>query len=685
MKIDIKLLKEALRFKDGITPVASEQIDRFIASVPKTFINSRAAAGSAEELQQVDELRTRMVLCDRELSRLRVCLGQCHKKNTSKLTKEMFENKILRKQIERLGALGVLSILSQKIKPWERTNSQEIMRRRAEAQDIIGFLSAQMSPKETKRVVDFVDSVFSISAPILEGDVASVLRTKYTKVGTPSSTDKAKILFDMLSSKDERYSSVLTGLMDSHNIVDLEPIIHDRTPPLHLEAQQQHVDNKKADDNAAGLRFDMVTGAWVQEDRSWSYEVPFGQLFEYDVQGVIDGKEDFIETLKGHLTNPLTGDCLLSDGALSELLNKLSSPTDDEPFASIRQRPITICFSTTEGGDVPVAAQWEIPLPLWADVMDAFVQSIDIETAVLPDEPILPEGFAEPFEVLRQKYDGTPNFHRRAHAALINIGKRLHGTFYDLGRDGGQLPKSKTRLTNARLQGELKDIAKTKYRFTVTDYGEVFILSDAEFMDFRKKYKFLPNHELIAYNRPILSSGYLFVEAGQVVGFEDDNVMLPGKLGDNLPPAMDILECHGIAMDKDKIEEGLKAISWEAYDELESDMTLPSLDTHEPEEIKERLLDSDHQKRPFVLAAWVKQLFSEATGSRSEREAYCVEVLQAHLSDFRIFDVSIKHFRKNELPRSLELEVDLMIDERVAPSLVRKIVSGLFEEAEGTK
>src|SRR5262249_9629711 len=118
------------------------------------------------------------------------------------------------------------------------------------------------------------------------------------------------------------------------------------------------------------------------------------------------------------------------------------------------------------------------------------------------------------------------------------------------------------------LRTRYADAQHLKMRFLFTDDFEMFVISDDTFQEVVDKYHFPPNHELLSYNRPIAGSGYVTLHEGKIVALEDDVVMLPGKLADDLPPALDVLKARGFALDEDAIAESSRVLDWEGFSAL---------------------------------------------------------------------------------------------------------------------
>jgi hypothetical protein len=215
-------------------------------------------------------------------------------------------------------------------------------------------------------------------------------------------------------------------------------------------------------------------------------------------------------------------------------------------------------FATTDHGATPVSALWELPSRALGDLLAAMADP-DVRAYVrevaAKEDAIRTERTRELMDPLREvlaKYPGVPRHHKRAHAALINLG--LAGqSVAEMGREDGVLPRSKTVLDPATLKSRYGDAHDLKLRFLFNDEFELTVLTQEMFERVVQEHGFPPNDELLSYNRPNLGGGYMTIDQGKIVAIEDDITTLPGKMPPGLPPAIEVLRARGFDLDEQRI------------------------------------------------------------------------------------------------------------------------------------
>jgi hypothetical protein len=226
-------------------------------------------------------------------------------------------------------------------------------------------------------------------------------------------------------------------------------------------------------------------------------------------------------------------------------------------------------------------------------------------------------------------------------------------------RSNGVLPHDATTLEPDSLATRYRDMPRTAVRFVLTDRFDINILGDVRYWDTIARWGFPPNHETLALTRPILASGYLTIEAGRIVAIEDDGVMIPGKLGESLPPIQEVLEALGYNVDLARVGAASLVIDWDAFAEAAAKPELPPPDAAIP--IGEYLASRSHAERPAVAVAWIRTL----QGDRDQ----IVRATAEGMRGFRLINVSGRAQAAGELPKGAE-----WIDEGLARYLVRKVL-----------
>lgn len=505
-----------------------------------------------------------------------------------------------------------------------------------------------------------------------------------------------RALADILGSLDPSHGSfVREKLANGASLEEVRHLLAERLVPVTLDAPAAASADKTGEPaKVEGLKFDLGLNKWVQNDRSWRYEVRLAQMFEYVIDGIIDGREELKARLLASSIDPATGESAVNDETVARFVDDLHSAllSDSPVVRKLLDQRFDMIFSTTDGGDSPVAALWELPVRATADLFAAMTDppTSDALHAVAEDARAADkkriDDIRGPLAGLLEKYDGVPRRHKRAHAALINMG--LAGqSVGEMGREGGVLPRSKTLLDANILKDRYADTENLKMRFLITSELEMIVLSDDDFEAVVKKYGFPPNHELLSYNLPISCSGYVTIDHGRVVGLEDDGVMLKGKLPEGLPPAIEVMRARGFDLDETKIEKSSHVLDFEGFKELAvlgssgatGDAGLPDAPKGTAAQVREALMTSAHVDRPALAVAVVKEaLEAEIAKGADESQARTrvVPFLTEALGGLHIINTSRKDFREGRLPQHLNESSDLHIDASLAEHLVRLVKVG---------
>jgi hypothetical protein len=521
----------------------------------------------------------------------------------------------------------------------------------------------------------------------------------------PLMASEASALVEILSSTDPKHGAVVREcLAHGDSIENVREALVERLVPPSLEG---HAVEAKAADGArmAGLRFDLGTNQWVPVDRSWAYSIRLGQLFDYHVvrtikptdeekaQGigprsttVIEGKEELKARMLASAIDPTSGEPTASSAEINGFVEELASAASaaDAGIERLLSTGFSLCFATTDGGDTPVAALWELPNRAMGDLFAAMADPTfrdHLRDVAAQEDAARAErrnALTAPLAELLAKYPGVPRLHKRAHGALINLG--LAGqSVAEMGREDGVLPRSKTVLEPASLKERFADATDVKMRFLFTDEFELIVLTEEMFAQVVKEYGFPPNHEMLSYNHPIAGSGYLTIDHGKIVALEDDITMLPGKMPAGLPPAFDVLRARGFDLDEEKIAKSSFVIDFETLKGLAG---APKGATPEPlseslSVLRERLEDAAPPDVPKLVISILRSELAkqriESSGNEMLAQERTAEFAAKLLEGFRIINVASRDFKNGDLPTDKSEFDDLMVDERLAPYLVRKV------------
>ncbi len=514
------------------------------------------------------------------------------------------------------------------------------------------------------------------------------------KVGeVPLAPSELRAFAEVISTLDPSHGAqIRERLASGASLDDVRGLLAARLIPItahdaHGAAPVQGADT----DDRAGLRFDLNLNKWMPLDSSWRYEVRLGQLFEYQVKGVINGEDELHARLLASAIDPVSGVASVDADTIRTFLADLGACilSDNPRVRALLDQRFPLIFSTTDGGDKPKGVLWDLPTTTVADLFAAMLDG-DFTRSIASDAQTNREQLAAqtaarvaPLQALLKKYPGVPRLHKRAHGALINMGL-ANQSVAEMGREAGVLPLSKTLLTPDILKARYADADHLKMRFLLTDDFRMLVLSDADFEAVVKKWGFPPNHELLSYNRPIAGSGYVTVDHGQIVAMEDDVVMLKGKLPDGLPPALEVLRAQGFKLDEDGIKKSANVLDFEQFKDLVAAHDLPAAPSGTAAQVSEALLTAPHLQRPALVAAVVHAALHAAAqmpGSVDVVRARAVEALVPVLQELHIINTSRKDFREGRLPRHLNESSDLHIDASLAEHLVILVEQSLAANA----
>lgn len=504
------------------------------------------------------------------------------------------------------------------------------------------------------------------------------------KAESLSAHEKAALV-DILQSDEPSRSALVKERLRRGDTAGVRDMLLERLLPTSLDAPTEPAKPEAGGAAMSGLVFDLGINQWVSKDKSWKYGMRLSQLFDYEVKGIIQGKEELAARLESLATDPVTGEVSPSPTEVRAFVADLvkASKAHDPAIDALLGHELEFVFSTTDGGDKPVAALWELPDKAIAGLFDAMTQPqlrarvAELATAQDGKDAERTAEVRSKLGDLLDKYKGVPVRHKRQHAALINMG--LAGqSVEELGRDTGALPKSKTTLTPESLAAQWGDAQHVKVRFLFTDHFDCHVVSDAMFQQVVDEYHFPPNHELLSYNRPIAGSGYLVLNQGKVVGIEDDTIMLPGKLPDGLPPAIEVFRRLGFPLDEKEIAASSLVLDWEAFAKAGKAGALPPAPQGSKQAIRDAVAHASHTDRPALVASIVKQALTDARKpglSEDAARAKAADVAAELLGDLRIINVGAKVFRAGELPPDKSEFDDLIVDASLASFLVRKVAS----------
>jgi hypothetical protein len=506
-----------------------------------------------------------------------------------------------------------------------------------------------------------------------------------------SHTEKAA-LADILTTLDPAHGALVREkLAGGATVDDVRHLLVERLVPVTLAVDDATATSAGAASDAptAGLKFDLGLNKWVQNDKSWRYDVRLAQIFEYQVDGIIDGTAELKARLVTSSLDPTTGEAAVPQATVEAFVDDLAAAiASDHPVVrKLLDAHTDMIFTTTDGGDKPAGAAWELPTRSVADLFAAMTDPS--VTSTLHDVAELARAESQarrakvmgPLQELLAQHTGVPRRHKRAHAALINMG--IAGqSVAEMGREGGVLPRSKTLLDPTTLATTYKDADNLKMRFLLSDEYEMFVLSDVDFEAVVKKWGFPPNHELLSYNRPIAGSGYVKIDKGVIVGLEDDVVMLKGKLPEGLAPALDVLRLRGFALDEKSIQKSSHVLDFEALRQLGAGAlgaggtSLPKAPTGTPAQIASALQQAPHVDRPALAIAVVRDAIAAELQkgvtldvARSKAEP----LVALALAGLHIVNTSRKDFREGRLPRELNESSELVVDASLASYLTRLV------------
>jgi hypothetical protein len=494
---------------------------------------------------------------------------------------------------------------------------------------------------------------------------------------------ESETLYEMLSSSDPQYGqAVREGLQHGTPIADLRHLLLSRREPVSLEGKKD-VDVQASADAFEGLTFDLGINRWVSRDFDWAYKLSLGQLLTYDIKGVINGKAE-LERRMVASAQAVSGKPLATTDEIQAFVTQLSNAwgAGDAQVEALLAHSFDFYFSTTNGGDKPVGTTWEVPLGTMADLFaamkdPAFRARIDEVAARKANaDAERREHLRAPIAALLEQFPGEPRLHRRAHAALINMGKAGQ-TVHSLGEPGGVLPRSEFVLDAAAFKAKFANASNLKLRYLLNEDYELTVISDDEFQAVVKAHGFPPNHELLSYGGTIGGSGYLTVDHGTIVALEDDVEMLPGKLPDGLPPAKDVFRLRGFTLDAEAINHASRVLDFEGYLSKAQEPQLAHGALASTLADGRALVEqASHAKRPSLVAQLLGEQLEahrQAGVNDAAARARTAEFAAQLLEGYTLINVSTKHFRRGDLPPDLNDFSDLTLNLKLADYLVRKL------------
>jgi hypothetical protein len=427
------------------------------------------------------------------------------------------------------------------------------------------------------------------------------------------------------------------------------------------------------DDSVPFVRFDAVKQAYVPTRIPavvlHSLHLRLAQFLEWELESIgFSARLALAERLTAMSVDPATGEPLVDRDAIGQLVQAIADArgSDDPLVAPLARGRVEVWLSAAGGGDRPRRIEWRLPAATAARVL-AVPDESRTRARLLEVAEAERAAAAAPVEARRatlaavlEQHRGTPRRHARVHWAYVNLAAAGQTTL-ELRSPQGALPRATTTLEPSSLKERYAESPRTALRFVLTDRLEINVLDEASYWATVARWGFPPNHETLACARPILASGYLTVERGRVVAVEDDGVMVPGKLGANLPPIQEVLEALGFDVDLGRIGEASLVIDWEAFAAATDRDERPPLPELPPSGMGEHLASRSHAERPVILVAWLRQL-------KGDQPAIVRATVEA-LRGFRLINLGARAILGGEVPRGAE-----WVDEAIAPYLVRKAV-----------
>lgn len=427
-----------------------------------------------------------------------------------------------------------------------------------------------------------------------------------------------------------------------------------------------------AEDGVQGLRFDPSRNAFVSirvtPELSFAFRLRLRQFLDWELDGFFVAREELARRLAELARDPDGGAGLAEPGALASLVDDLAAAADsrDPALAPILDARVELLFTAAGGGDVPARAEWHAPPRLWADLIDsaedgpararlaeaAAAARRDAEDDLAPRRRALAE--------VLDRHRGAPARHKRGHWAFVNLAS-VGQSVAEMRRDGGVLARGRTLLEPAILRSRYAAARALKVRFVLNDRLEINVLSDEDYWGVIARHGFPPNHETLSITRPILAAGYLTLDAGRIVGLEDDGLMIPGKLPPGLPPMQEVLEALGFDLDPEQLARHALVLDWEGFAACSGRPELPAVPA-DPEAAREALIAAGHGARPALAVAFARAAHARGADAAAE--------LAAALRGFRLINTSARAMAAGELPRNAE-----WIDESLAGYLARKVLA----------
>jgi hypothetical protein len=508
----------------------------------------------------------------------------------------------------------------------------------------------------------------------------AVPTTTATAQDEPLAPDEEAVLEDLLGSTEPSVNALLREqLANGAEPVQLRHLLIGRFASVSADASVTKIDRSSVEE----LTYDIGINRWVPKQNSYSYPARLAQLLDYDIPGVVNGVTDLTARLVDAATDPLTGELAPSREDIARFVHDLRDATsrDDPRLGGLLGATVAVTFHTKNGGDTPTGIHWQLEpetaAMLLGGIEDAGVRTLvaSLGQEVRAERQRQRETVQETFGSLLERFPGVPRLHKRAHAALINLGVAGQ-TFHEMSRAGGVLPRELTLLTPESLRTRYADTELLKLRFLVTDAFEVHVLSDETFSSVMGRYGFPPNHELLAQNRPVVASGYLTVHRGAITAIEDDRTMVAGSFDEDLPPAGEIFRTGGFVIDAEAVAEASLVLDWKDYFKKSNSAELPEPPRGDARAVRLALMNAPHAERASLTCALVRDRMRLAIADGKSVAAARVETarfVSEAMAGFRVINAGARAFRFGDLPPGQNEFDDLIVDEELAPFLVRKV------------
>ncbi|MFC1611188.1 hypothetical protein ACFL6C_09525 [Myxococcota bacterium] len=495
-----------------------------------------------------------------------------------------------------------------------------------------------------------------------------------TKSDTGYDQREREALTAMLTSTDPNYGSIVrSALKHGAGITDLRESLANRLVPV-MSADKSSPEGD--DGQVDSYQFDMATNRWIRirvsEHRSWVFDIRLAQLLGFEVDNVINGREEIAARLIASSLDPGSDEPVIAAERIEKFVDDLAvvASTGDPIANHLLDLPLEFYFVASKGGNKPETTYWDLA-PRQIGSLFAAIEDTDLVERMATiadakrqaDEAQLRERL-ELLAPILEKYRGEPERHGRAHWAMINL-CQAGQSVWELGRDGGALPRSNTLLDPEVVKSRFADADHHKLRFVVNTRFDICTLSDEEYGKIGCAYGFPPNHEVLSYNHPVVATGYLTIDRGRIVGIEDDGVMVPGKLPPDLPPMHEILKALAFDLDEERIASSMQVVDWKAFAEYVLSDDLPPAPEGTLEEVREALTQCPHGERAKLVAAVLVKAYQD---SRDSGEPSPVDFALEVLEGFRLINVGVRSFADGELPTGAD-----EVDREIASCLINKV------------